>query len=128
MKLRSASVSDVEKLFDIRCSISENHQSGEEFAILGVTVGSVKEMIESGDCVTTIAEKEEQPVGFTKAQLSQGYIFACFARPEFEGQGIGRALMDAAEEGLRRAGLKQAWLSTGPEQDLCAFGLYRYLG
>lgn len=36
--------------------------------------------------------------------------------------------MDAAEEGLRRAGVKQAWLSTGPEPALRASGFYRHLG
>lgn len=128
MKLRCASVRDVETLFDIRCSVTENHQSREELALLGITVESVKEMIEGGDYVTTIAEKDEQPVGFTMAQISDGYLFACFVRPGFEGQRIGRALMDAAEEGLRRAGVKQAWLSTGPEHDLRAIGFYRHLG
>ena len=128
MNLRSASASDAEMLFCIRCSVTENHQSREELASLGITGESVKEMIVSGDYVTTIADKDERPVGFTMAQISEGYVFACFVRPEFEGQGIGHALMDAAEEGLRKAGVKQAWLSTGPGQDLRAIGFYRYLG
>lgn len=128
MILRPATVDEVESLFGIRCSVTENHQSRDELAILGVTVASIKEMIESGDYVTTIAEMDERPAGFTMAQISEGYIFACFVRPEFEGQGVGRALMDAAEEGLRRAGVKKAWLSTGPGQDLRAIGFYRHLG
>jgi ribosomal protein S18 acetylase RimI-like enzyme len=128
LTLRSASVNDVEALFRIRCSVTENHQSREELAILGVTVASIREMIEKGDYVTTIAEKDKQPVGFTMAQVSEGYVFACFVRPNFESQGIGRALMNAAEEGLRSADVKKAWLSTGPGEDLRAVGFYRRLG
>ena len=128
MKLRSASVSDVETLFDIRCSVTENYQSREELAMLDITVESVAEMIASGDYITFIAEKDGLPVGFTMAQISEGYLFACFVRPEFEGQGIGRALMTAGEEGLGSTGVKQAWLSTGSEKGLRASGFYRHLG
>ena len=70
-------------------------------------------MINSGDYVTTIAECEGQPVGFTMAQISDGYIFACFVRFGFEGQGIGRAIMTAAEAGLAGSGVKESWLAKG---------------
>ena len=36
MKLRTATKEDVETLFDIRCSVVENHQSREELATLGM--------------------------------------------------------------------------------------------
>lgn len=62
------------------------------------------------------------------AQILEGYIFACFVRPGFEGRGIGRALMKAAEDGLRRAGVKRAWLSTGASEEIRAAGFYRHLG
>lgn len=128
MKLRPALGADAETLFDIRCSVVENHQSREELASLGITVQSVKEMIEGGDYITTIAEEDGQPVGLSMAQISEGYVFACFVRPEFEGKGIGRALMETAEEGLRRGGVQKAWLSTGPEPELRAVGFYLHLG
>lgn len=128
MTLRDARVDDVEALFDIRCSVTENHQSRDELAGLGITVESVGEMVASGDYVTTIAEIGGQPVGFSMAQISEGYVFACFVRPGCHGQGVGGALMKAAEEGLRRAGVKEAWLSTGEEERFRAPGFYRHLG
>lgn len=128
MKLRQASVADVETLFDIRCSVKQNFQSRDELADLGITVESVRDMVRGGDYVTTIADVDNRSVGFSMAQISEGYVFACFVRPAYESQGIGRALMNAAEEGLRRAGVKSAWLSTGSEEDLRASGFYRHLG
>jgi ribosomal protein S18 acetylase RimI-like enzyme len=128
VKLRSASVADVETLFEIRCSVAENYQSREELALLAITTESVSDMLASGDYLTTIAEDHGRPVGFTMAQISQGYIFACFVKPEFEGHGFGRALMNAAEDGLRRSGVEQAWLSTGANEKLRAVGFYRHLG
>lgn len=128
MNVRAATKYDVDSLFDIRCSVVENHQSRDELAALGITVDSVTGMIEGGDYITTLAEVEGLPVGFTMAQISEGYVFAAFVRPEFEGQGIGKLLMNAAEEGLRRAGVREARLSTGGEPGLRAIGFYRHLG
>lgn len=128
MKLRSACGIDTETLFDIRCSVVENYQSREELVELGITTQSVKEMIEEGDYITTIVEEEGQAVGFSMAQVSEKYVFACFVRPEFEGNGFGRALMSSIEKGLRKEGVQKAWLSTGPEQELRAPGFYMHLG
>ena len=85
-------------------------------------------MLLGGDYVTTIADLDDLSVGFSMAQISERYVFACFVRPEYEDQGVGRALMKAAEEGLLGAGVTSAWLSTGSEQDLRAPGFYRHLG
>ena len=128
MKLRPAKPTEAECLFDIRCSVVENYQSREELMSLGINIQSVTDMIKGEDYITTIAEADGQSVGLSMAQISEGYIFACFVRPEFEGKGFGRALMEAAEEGLRRGGVSKAWLSTGSEPGLRAAGFYSHLG
>lgn len=128
MQLRAAMPDDVETLFEIRCSVRQNYQSREELAELGVTPASVRAMIEGGDYVTTLAEIAGQPVGFCMAQCSEGYVFALFVRPGFEGRGIGRALMQDAEAGLLRAGITEAWLTTGGDPSLRALGFYHHLG
>ena len=128
MRLRAARSEDVETLFAIRCSVEQNHQSREELAELGVTPDAVRAMLESGDYLSLLAEVEGRPVGFCMVQLSEGYVFALFVRPGVEGRGIGRALMARAEAGLRRAGVTEAWLTTGGDPALRALGFYRHLG
>ena len=128
MNLRRALKCDTETLFDIRCSVLENHQSREELATLGITSDSISAMVESEDYISLVAEVEGRPAGFAMTQISEAYVFAVFVRPEFEGQGIGKALMRVTEQGLRRAGVIEAWLSTGADPRLRAVGFYRHLG
>jgi hypothetical protein len=63
MLLRSTTTRDVTTLFDIRCSVTENYQSREELAGLGITVESVRKLIAGGDYVTTLAETQGRAVG-----------------------------------------------------------------
>lgn len=128
ISLRPASTRDVETLFDIRCSVHENHESREELALIGVTPDSIAHMIKSGDYITLIADVNGEAAGFSMAKVSDSYVFACFVRPGYEGRGVGRAIMEAAEEGLRHSGCTHAWLSTGADPDLRAVGFYRHLG
>ena len=95
--LRAATPGDVETLFDIRCSVIENHQSRGELAAIGVTPDSVRRMIESGDYLSTIAAVDGRDV-ITMARISEGYVFACFVRPDCEARGVGKALMLAMDE------------------------------
>lgn len=128
MHLRAVTVEDVEALFDIRCSVLENHQSREELAELGITPTTIADMIRGDDYVAFLAEVGGEPIGFTMAEISEAYVFACFLRPGFEKRGIGRQLMERTEAGLRQHGVTQAWLSTGPGEDLRAVGFYERLG
>ncbi|MEM0964633.1 MAG: GNAT family N-acetyltransferase [Verrucomicrobiota bacterium] len=128
MRIRAARETDVEDLFDIRCSVIENHQSREELAELDITPETVAEMITGGEYISLLAEMNERPVGFTMARISEGYIFACFVRPADENQGVGRALMTETERKLFQNGKRDLWLSTGPGCELRAVGFYKRLG
>ncbi|MEM9767631.1 MAG: GNAT family N-acetyltransferase [Cyanobacteria bacterium P01_D01_bin.71] len=62
------------------------------------------------DCCAWVAELNQQPVGFAIAHAAEATIFGIFVRPAFERQGIGHALMQAAE----------IWLLTGNDPTLRA--------
>lgn len=128
MRLRAARVDDVETLFDIRCSVGENHQSRAELAEIGVAARSVAAMIAGGDYYGCIAEPGGAAIAFAMAQLSRGQVFACFVRPGFERRGAGALLLGAVEDRLARAGVRRAWLSTANDRALRAFGFYSHLG
>lgn len=128
ISLRAASVDDVETLFDIRCSVRENRQSRAELARIGVTPASVAALIAGGDYYSPVAEIDRTPIGFAMAQLSRGYLFALFVRPEFEARGAGGLLLAAVERRLAASGAARAWLTTGNDRSLRAVGFYRRQG
>lgn len=128
MQIRPAETEDVEAIFAVRCSVKENHMTSAELEELGITVGSVTEMIAGSDFIVPVAEVDGQVVGFAIAQISKGYLFALFIHPAYEGKGLGNALMEVIESGLAEQGVKEAWLATGSEPGIRAPGFYRHLG
>jgi GNAT superfamily N-acetyltransferase len=126
MNIRLALLQDIDTLFEIRTSVVENHQSREEIAELGITPESVAEMLTT-DCCAWIAEISDRPIGFSIANATEKTIFGIFVLPEFEGQGAGRTLMQAAENWLWSKGIKEIWLLTGNNPNLRAYGFYHHL-
>ena len=112
LKIRIAQRDDIDTLFEIRTSVVENHQSREEIAELGITPESIVKMLET-DCGAWVAEIDNQPIGFSIANATEKTIFGIFVLPSFEGQGVGRALMQAAESWLWSKGIEEIWLVTG---------------
>ncbi|MEO0826073.1 MAG: GNAT family N-acetyltransferase [Cyanobacteria bacterium J06639_16] len=127
MLIRSAQPNDIETLFEIRTSVTENYQSREEIAALGITPESVAGMLAT-DCGAWIAEFDNCPVGFAIANATEATIFGIFVLPSWEGKGAGRALMQAAEAWLWSKNLEEIWLVTGNDPSLRAYGFYRHLG
>ena len=126
MNIRVAQESDIETLFEIRTSVVENYQSREAIAELGITPESLAHMLAT-DCCAWIVEMDNQPVGFSIANATEKTIFGLFVRPSYENQGVGRALMQAAENWLWSQGIKEIWLVTGNDPNLRAYGFYLHL-
>ena len=128
MHVRTATTNDVEALFDIRTSVQENHESRKELAAQGVTPASVADMLSGADSRAWIADVDGVPAAFSMAIVSRRTIFALFVMPGREGNGLGRALLAAAEAWLLEQGVREISLTTGGKPWLRAHGFYSRCG
>ena len=106
MGIRRATQSDVARIMEIRHSVRENRLSDPNL----VTAGDCVEFIERSEI--WVWEEEEAVHAFAAGDIRDGWIWALFVAPEYEGRGIGRALLSIACETLRNAGYEVANLST----------------
>ena len=123
-RVRLASRADVEVIFSIRTGVRENRLSREELEGLGITPDSIGRAIEDEPCAW-VGEVDGVAVGFAMVRMEDACLYAVFVRAEFEGCGVGRALMLEAEQALfaRHAVI---WLET--DAGSRAFGFYCRLG
>ncbi|MDJ0772310.1 MAG: GNAT family N-acetyltransferase [Mastigocoleus sp. MO_167.B18] len=127
MNIREAQIEDVETMFEIRTSVTENHQSREEIAELGITPETVTQMLQT-DCCAWIADIDDKPIGFSIANATEKTILGLFVLPSFEGRGAGKAVLQKAEEWLFSQDIEEIWLLTGNDPNLRAYGFYLHLG
>jgi GNAT superfamily N-acetyltransferase len=127
MQIRVAQLDDIETLFHIRTRVTENYQSREELADLGVTPAAIAILLQT-DGRAWIAEIDQQPVGFSIVNAAENTIFGLFVLPDFEGRGVGRSLMQHAENWLWLQNSNEIWLLTENNPNLRAYGFYQHLG
>ena len=117
--IREATRDDLDDLQRVRALVRENRLS---FRIPDERVLAAIETRGRG----WVAEHDGEMVGFSMADLEDGSIWALFLLPEWEGRGLGRALLDRAVAWLEGQGCARVWLSTGPGTR--AEGFYARLG
>lgn len=125
--IRKVTKGDIPDLFAIRIATWENERGAEELAGLGITHESVRAMLGASH-QGWIAHENGRPVGFAMANRETGELWVISVLAEYEGRGIGRALMEQAEGWLFAEGWKEIWLSTYLEEHWRAVGFYRHLG
>jgi GNAT superfamily N-acetyltransferase len=97
--IRAAVPADVNGIFTVRTSVNENILTREALQDMGITEATVREMIEAELC-TWVALDGEIIIGFSMILSDEGCLFAAFVLPTYEGRGIGKALVDVAEQQL----------------------------
>ncbi len=122
--IRPALLSDIPAIFRVRTSVRDNHLSIEQLSQMGITEEAVAEMIAASACAWVVVVDDEV-VGFSMIDIDDASLFAAFVLPAFEGRGLGKKLVAAAEAELfRHHG--EIWLETG--RNTRAAGFYRSLG
>ncbi len=122
--IRPATPEDLPAITHVRTSVHENHLSVEEMAELGITPEVVTQMILASPCCW-VAVEDGAIVGFSMIDAEQGSLFAAFVLPSHEGKGIGRRLVQVAEDQLFTTH-STIWLETGRTTRAARF--YRSLG
>jgi GNAT superfamily N-acetyltransferase len=110
--IRVATAADVEAISVVRHAVRENAASREALAARGITPARVAASFGDGSR-GWVAEQAGRIVGFSIADRAAASIFALFILPEFEGQGLGTRLLEAAVAWLRAEGAGDIWLVTG---------------
>lgn len=124
INVRTAQLSDIDGMFEVRTSVIENHLSREEMRQMGITESAVADMIEKNHCVW-VATENDKIIGFTMILQDEGCLFAAFVLPEYEGRGVGRRLVMLAEQELFEHH-EIAWLETDKNSRAAKF--YMQLG
>ena len=128
MIIREAQQADIPDMFRIRLAVRENVMSLRELEeFFGVTPESIARFLaEEGK--GWMADEEGDAVGFSLGGRKDRCLFALFVLPEFEGRGIGTALMQAAVDWLYGQDLSEITIDTEDDPTTRANALYQRFG
>jgi ribosomal protein S18 acetylase RimI-like enzyme len=107
-------------MHQIRLSVRENTLSNPDI----LSVEAYQPYIEKDACWVAIVD--QQITGFAALDIYSGTVWALFVSPAFEGQGIGKRLMEALIHSATNSGLDNVRLST--EAGSRAASFYRNAG
>lgn len=125
---RTTQPEDVDRLFLIRANTRENPIPTERLAQQGITPASFHQGLQHQTICGWVCVSEGVVVGFCNADLTTGEVLVLALLPEFEGQGIGRQLLQRVVAELQQAGLSPIWLAADSNPRVRAHGFYRKLG
>ena len=118
----------MEAIFELRAATRENAVSRERLAELGITPASVAGALAHEETRGWVGVAGLRVAGFCIAHGQHGEVQVLAVRPEFEGRGVGRALLSHAVEWLRTCAPPRIWLGASGDPRTRSHGFYRWLG
>ena len=107
MQFRLATVADIDAIFVVRFAVKENVLSNPARVTREMCIDYLDKLGRGWVC-----EVEGRVVGFSYAARADHSIWALFVLPDFEGRGVGKALLNAAVDWLFEIGAERVILST----------------
>jgi GNAT superfamily N-acetyltransferase len=120
LRLRQARRLDLPRIHEVRHGTAENRLEDPSL----VTPAEVEWYL--NEAIFLVSEDDAGIQGFACANHQTGYVWALFVIDDAQGRGHGTALLNEVIERLRKAGHRQAFLTTGRETKAGAF--YRSKG
>lgn len=119
---------DLPATFAVRLSTVENAITMERLeSDYGVTRKSVADAM-TRNVQGWLCEDSGTAVGFAMGNGASGEVLVVAVRPEYEGRGVGRGVLERVRDWLFSAGHDEIWLLTTPDPSLRAVGFYHSLG
>ncbi len=126
-RVRELVAADIPAIFAVRVSTTENAITEERLKDLGITAETTAAAIRN-NLKGWVAEVDGEVTGFVMGDKDTGEITVLALRPEFEGRGLGKQLMQQVTEWLFTVGHDELWLLTGAIPSFRAYGFYQAIG
>lgn len=112
----------------LRGKTRENAFSVERLAEAGVTPEGWQAAIADGSLPGHVATVGDEIVGYCFGERETGEIVVLALLPDYEGRGVGRALLNLVVDELTALGFTRLFLGCSSDPAVRSYGFYRHLG
>lgn len=128
LEIRAAVQDDAPECVRLRGQTRENAVSEERLRAVGITAASWAEDIRSGALPGVVCRSAGRMVGYCFGAAQTGEVVVLALLPAYEGQGLGRQLLDRVVTLLRAHGHERLFLGCAADPAVRSYGFYRRLG
>jgi GNAT superfamily N-acetyltransferase len=125
---RPALPSDAKECIELRGKTRENAVSSVHLASLGITIESWGKSIQESRVSGHVSVDGGRIIGYCFGDKRTGEVLVLALLPEYEGRGIGRALLARVVADLRSIGFQRLFLGCSKDSAHRSYGFYRHLG
>nr|WP_313372409.1 GNAT family N-acetyltransferase [Brucella intermedia] len=125
---RPATPNDAATCMEIRGRTRENAFSEKELNALGITKETWADDIRNGSMPGYVCCVDGTIAGYCFGDKDSGEVVVLALLPEYEGIGIGKALLNRIVSDFRSMGFRRLFLGCAADPVVRSYGFYRHLG